>query len=185
MTRRSPSLLTILCEDWRHREFVRRLVHGFGYRNHHLNVVLPAAGAGDGHVVNQYASEVETFRQRNAHNATVLIVVIDADKNRLIDRENQLKTELTDARATPRSATESVVHLIPKRHIETWIRFLTSDESTNEDQRYKPQFQPDVKLIRRAAELFYEWTRPNASPPKQWLPSLEHALTELQRLPKR
>jgi hypothetical protein len=72
-----------------------------------------------------------------------------------------------------------IVHLIPKRNIETWILHL-SGEDVDEEARYRGR---DVdSRIAPAALKFYELTRANAPIRDNCLPSLLTAIPEAQRL---
>jgi hypothetical protein len=91
-----------------------------------------------------------------------------------------LQDGLAQARLDPRAAEEKIVHLIPKRNIETWILNLnghTVDEETD--------FSRDAAiddLIVPAAQTLFEWTRPNAVPAPYCAPSLRSAINERRRL---
>src|SRR5262245_18375594 len=80
-------------------------------------VPLPAGkGYGEQWVRQGYLAEVIGLRRRAAN--TALIVAIDADTIEVEQRRRQL-----DAAASS-LAGEKIVHLIPKRNIETWILCL-------------------------------------------------------------
>lgn len=79
-----------------------------------------------------------------------------------------------------RTAREEIVHLIPKRNVETWILCLTGT-AVDEIEDYSHRANIN-KLTPKAAETFYEWTRPNATLPTHCIPSLAAAIPEAQRL---
>jgi hypothetical protein len=79
-----------------------------------------------------------------------------------------------------RTDVEVIVHLIPKRNVETWILCL-NDRSVDEITDYSGEGGIDG-LIPRAAVTFFEWSRPNATPPTHCVDSLLAAIPEVRRL---
>ena len=72
-----------------------------------------------------------------------------------------------------------VAVLIPKRNVETWILCLTR-ESVDEVTDYSDR---DLNAFtKEAAEIFYEWSRPNYTVPESCIPSLNQGLQEIQRI---
>ncbi|HME09965.1 MAG TPA: hypothetical protein VKG25_23100 [Bryobacteraceae bacterium] len=132
-------------------------------------------GCGEQWVRERYASAVGAYRHRAKRAETRLIVVIDADIHSLEYRRQQLAKTLSEER----QGDEKIVHLIPKRSIETWVLCLTGsrvDESTdysreNIDERIEP-----------AANTFFKWTRQNAAVPQECVDSLRAAIPEISRL---
>lgn len=124
---------------------------------------------------------MKAFRQRSANAATALVVAIDADNQTVGHRQQLLEEELVKAGVAARATHEMVVHLVPKRHVETWIVCLgglNADELTD----YKSQMEDGGKIIRNAAETFFDWSRPNAAVPWYCVPSLQAAIPEVRRL---
>lgn len=132
-------------------------------------------GAGDGWVLNRYADSVREHRRRAAKGA--LIVVIDADNYGVSGRTGQLSELLEGARLDPRTASEPVAHLIPRRNIETWIRHLNG-HSVDEVKDWK--IAGLETLIPAAAAALHQWA---TNTPPQCLPSLRTGIEELKRLP--
>lgn len=134
------SKITILCEDKLQEVFVSRFLKKCGVRQRSCVVVAYPAGKGSGeqHVREHYANELKAFRTRPA--STVLIVVIDADDKTLQARHNELDSQAASADLPARQDSEQIVHVIPKRHIETWLAYLDGN-NVNEADEYKPQYQ--------------------------------------------
>jgi hypothetical protein len=95
-------------------------------------------------------------------------------------RHQQLQDALTLAGMADRTAEESIVHLIPKRSIETWV-FVLHDRPVNEDIDCSAEPEVDP-LIRTAAVRFFTLSRPGAQPPPPGVPSLAAAIPEIRRL---
>jgi hypothetical protein len=107
------------------------------------------------------------------------VVIIDADLGDLDRRLRQLQSGLARAHLEPRTSEEKIVHLIPKRNIETWILNLNGSE-IDEETDYRHQRVDD--LILPAARSMFEWTRRNALVPPHCVPSLRSAIPEIARL---
>jgi hypothetical protein len=106
--------------------------------------------------------------------------MIDADAGDVSRRFRQLRDGLTQEGLERRSPEERIVHLIPRRNIETWILNL-NDNPVDEETDF--HHAPGVDdLIDSAAQTLFEWTRPNAVIPSFCLPSLRFAIPEIRRL---
>jgi hypothetical protein len=170
--------VTILSEDKRHQQFVYRYLRkaGFGAREIVLGD-LPgdSGGAGDQWVLERYATAVREHRRRAAKGA--LIVVLDADTEEVDRRTRQLDGLLRNAGLDSRSDGETIIHLIPRRNIETWILHLCGQNVDESNDEKRPGTD---KMIPDAAATLFEWSR---NPPAHCLPSLRAAIQELKRLP--
>ena len=160
------SRLIVLAEDSRQQGFVRRYIYRLGYERHQIQFTpLPNnRGCGEKWVRDQYAELVQACRSRSSRANTALAVVIDADTDGIERRVRQLSVALEQAEQEARRDGEAIVHLIPKRNIETWILCLNG-RSVDEQQDYSRQPGIDP-LITPAAATFYDWSRPNANPPE-------------------
>ncbi len=173
------SLVVVLAEDEMQARFVRRYLERlYNARPPQIRVVkLPnGRGCGEQWVREQYANEVKEFRRRSAKAATALVVVIDADTEETSVRLQKLQSESSPLR----TEQEKIVHFLPKRNIETWIRFFNGtivDENTS----YKNWADLGPKIKPAAATLF-EWSRKNAAAPDYCIPSLRQAIPEVRRL---
>ncbi|MBL7219742.1 MAG: hypothetical protein ISS69_06500 [Phycisphaerae bacterium] len=134
------SRITILCEDKLQDVFVSRFLKKCGVNNRVYTVIDYPEGKGSGeqHVREKYAKELKAFRTRPA--STVLIVIIDADKKTVQARHDQLDSQATSAGLPVRQDNEQIVHVIPKRHIETWLAYLDGND-VNETDKYKTKYQ--------------------------------------------
>lgn len=134
------SRIIVLCEDRLQEVFVRRfLKHGWNIGVRQIRVVpYPhgAGGAGERHVCEKYPNELTAFRARHA--ATILITVVDADNGTVQAHQEELARACRQAQPAVaiRQADETVIHVIPKWHIETWLAYLDGIH-VSEDERYK------------------------------------------------
>jgi hypothetical protein len=121
----SPSLVIVLAEDTRDQRFVWRYLRKTGLRERQIRLLpVPgrSGGAGEQWVRERYAAAVNEYRTRAAKSA--LVVAIDADTGEVNRRARQLAEALKEARLEPREDGEAIVHLIPRRNVETWILHL-------------------------------------------------------------
>ena len=177
-----PSLVIILAEDERHQQLARRYLYKLQYRRHDIRPVALPNGRGSGvqWVLQRYATEVQKYLTRAARARTALIVAIDADTGHVDKRNHQLEQALEEAGLAVRGADSAIIHLIPKRNVETWIMCL-SGEHVDELTDYSQRREVDA-LISAAADILFEWSRPNAVPPAHCVPSLAAAIPEVRRL---
>ncbi len=130
-----------------------------------------------------YATSVQALRERASRAATALVVVIDADKSSVEDRQRELADELRQQVLPERGTSERIAHLIPKRHIETWVLCLRDGQSVSEERDCK--FSVSDGDVKTAAEAFYTWLRSRENPPPHFGPSLCEGLVEARRIPPR
>jgi hypothetical protein len=108
------------------------------------------------------------------------MVAIDADAGDVNRRVRQLISALAGVELPPRTSDEKIVHLIPRRNIETWILNLNGNPVDEEaDFRHVPGVDDQIGT---AAQTFFDWSRPNAVPPSHCVPSLGAAIPEMRRL---
>ena len=177
-----PSLVVVLAEDERHQRLSRQYLYRVGYGRHDIRFADLSSGRGSGAqwVLQRYPIEVQKFRSRAAKAKTALVVMIDADTNPIEQRSRQLQASLEGGGSTLRRADEAIVHLIPRRNVETWVLCL-SGEHVDEVEDYSRR--PDVDaLITTAGEALFRWTRGKVGRPANCVPSLETAIRELRRL---
>jgi len=176
------SQVIVLGKDERHQQLVRRYLYRLSYRPHDIRFeALPSGrGCGEQWVRDVYADAVRAYRNRSSRAKTALIVAIDADTGEVERRLSQFRSSLDQANVAFRTEKEAVVHLIPKRNIETWILCLNGrivDEITD----YSRNTDVD-ELIAPAAATLFVWSRPDAGVPVECVPSLRMAFPELRRL---
>ena len=176
------SLVVVLAEDERHQRLVRRYLYKLHYQSHDIRFVdLPnGRGCGAQWVLQRYVAEVKKYRTRAAGAKTALMVAIDADTGHVAERDRELRRAFEKEGLAARKPDEAVVHLIPKRNVETWILCL-SGEQVDEITDYKQRRDLDA-LISTAAVTFFEWSRINAVQPAHRVPSLAAAIPEVRRL---
>lgn len=141
------SQIVVLCEDRLQEVFVCHfLKQGWGKKNRDIRVVpYPhggSGGAGEKHVRDKYPDQLRAYRARSARAKTILIAVIDADTGTVQEHNGELDEACNAAQPSivgVRQTDEAVVHVIPKRHIETWLAYLDTG-SVDEDRRYKPHY---------------------------------------------
>lgn len=179
----------VLAEDETHQNFVRRYLQrlwGRDFNDHKIRWSKPQKGRGSGeqHVRTEYPKEVKACRSLGTRVSALLIVIVDADKRTADERRRQLTDSLSAAGIPPRDDADSFVVLIPKRHVETWIRALMQ-ETVDEDTDYtKSSYSsPTPEEIKSATETLYAWTRPNAQLGPTSPPSLTASIPEWKRIP--
>ena len=170
------SEMVVLCEDDPQEQIVRWYLERCGLRTlaptlRVRNASREVHGGNIGWVLREFPKEMEACRKRHAaHAKTLLIVVVDADQGTVVDRRAQLKT----------NAGDPIVALIPKRHIETWIRSALGD-AVNENDSYKNP-APKRGNIKAAADQIHGWARGNPAPGATCVDSLRTSLPEFRTL---
>lgn len=137
---------------------------------------------GSQHVRENYPSAVAS-RRRQAGRLRIqgsrLIVHIDVDNTTLggrtvSDRRLELEKSCLDAGVSPVEENEPVIHLIPRRNIETWIRFFLNGPPVDEQTDYGHLSRPSDASP--AAEAFVAYARNHTLPsdaPASLIPSLQ------------
>jgi len=177
--------MIILAEDQEQQNLVRHYLKRCGHRN--FRVVPPAAkgpgGSGEKYVRDQYAIQVRACRSSLGKRASaMLIVIVDADMQTTQARYRQLEKAIQAAGGRPRQADEPIVVLIPKRHVETWIRALLG-HSTDETTDYSAP-APTATEIKQAAANLQAWMRGQSGDPRDdFPPSLIASRDEWKRIP--
>jgi hypothetical protein len=176
------SQVIVLVEDERQQRLIRRLLRLLRYRDHDLRFepIPNGQGSGEAWVRERYSGAVATYRERAARAETSLVVVIDADTEDARHRTRQLADRLVGEGLPPCANEERIVHLVPKRNIETWILNLNG-QPVDEERDFRHAHGVD-DLIDSAAQVLFEWTRPNAEIPQHCVPSLQAAIPEIRRL---
>jgi hypothetical protein len=175
----------ILAEDPEQQNLVRRYLERCGHQAPFRLVALPAkasGGSGEKYVRDQYPAQVRACRSSLGRKAgALLVVIVDADTETTAHRATQLEVALRNTGEERRTDSEPIVVLIPKRHVETWIRALLGDP-VNETTDYKNP-KPTSQEIRQAAEALYPWTRPGADLRPNFPPSLNDSRPEWRKIP--
>jgi hypothetical protein len=176
----------VLTEDAEQQNLIRHYLQRCGHDSRECRFVpLPArslGGSGEKYVRDQYPQQVQACRSSLGRRATALLVVMtDADKETTQRRAAQLANALKAVGMHARGDDEPVVVLIPKRHVETWIRALLGDRVDEVTDYTRPT--PTAKEIKDAANELYGWTRPGASAGVTSPPSLTASLPKWQKIP--
>lgn len=145
--------IVLLCEDKQTESFVRNFLKHRNFKGRDIETrPLPRSngGAGEQSVRKQYPGQLKAIRNRkNAY----LIVVIDADIHTLDYRHQQLKQECEENHILPRNSSDiNVLHIIPRRNIETWLKYLENEnnENVNESIKYPKLKRPrDCKNMQK------------------------------------
>jgi hypothetical protein len=132
-------------------------------------------------VIQEFPRQLHACRQRSSRVRTQLVVFVDADEESVEKREQQLWDSVSKAGYDERQDGDSIVLLIPRWHVETWIRALLGQPVT-EDQPCKGWDEPSREEMRLAARAAYEWARENATPGPTCVPSLKRALPEWRKI---
>jgi hypothetical protein len=141
-----------------------------------------SGGSGEQFVRNRYPVEVQEHRRRVGKGASALLVVmVDADMETTQHRASQLSAALEAASMDGRSNNEPIVVLIPKRHVETWIRALLGDHVDEVTDYTRPT--PTPKEIKDAAAKLHEWTRRGANQGATSPAPLTASLPEWRKIP--
>jgi hypothetical protein len=171
----------ILCEDRLQAVFVRTYLTARGIdRNRIVTRFAPRGkGSGEQFVRDQYALQVAAHRIAAARRSAVLIVVIDADKATVRNRLSQLDRVLDAGGHRRRADDERIGIFVPKRSIETWIRFAAGKD-TDEASSYREFEQNEGESrphVRRLANVICRAPLPDDAPP-----SLVTACDEVRRI---
>jgi hypothetical protein len=173
----------ILCEDDTHCRLVKAYMKECG-----LNTIEPTCrtkiasrmvqGGNVKWVLNQFPIELAAVRARNTRARTLLIVVADADEGNVADRIAEFH------RASPITGDDSLVLLIPRRNMETWILFaVTPSNIVNEEDDYKKSNKSfDKSLFRAAAKQIHGWAHDIPVLTLDNVPSLVASLHEWRRI---
>ncbi len=199
---------TILCEDLQGWVFAYRALLELGierrdiYRRPFPDNRFHASGGGsprpvDGYVVHacgsqhvreNFAGELALVRkQRRMGRDAALVVHVDvdnktADGRSVQDRHRELDGACAGAEppVPKREEGERVACLVPRRAIETWIRFFVSGAPVDEHTEY-PHLTGHEADAEPAAIAFARHARAGTTPPGA-PPSLARGLVELRRV---
>ena len=157
----------VICEDEAHQRLTKAFLKRCKLPADPPMVKWHAAswetqGGNDGWVLNRFPKELHACRQRNKKTKTLLVVLIGADQCTIAERRRQLGERAVAAGLERLAESDPVAILIPKRHIETWLRSLLG-ESVSEDEECK-SWKPAQKVsYRQAADTLHDWLRPNGT----------------------
>lgn len=178
------SMTVLLCEDDPQEQLVRSYLTRCGQSTQPpmfrtRNASREVHGGNVDRVINEFPKELLACRRRHSVRAnTRLIVVADADNHSPAQRKQHFQK---DSQGNEQMlGGDPVMLLIPKRHVEAWIRAALGT-MVNEDGDYKNP-EPTRSEIRQAADQIYEWARDNAEPGPTCPESLRAALPEWRKI---
>lgn len=131
--------ITLLCEDFQQAVFIRRFLNALGWKDHQIrpNICPPGSGSAEQWVRKIFPKELRIYRASSKRTSVALIAVIDADNNSVSNRFAQLQKECTLQNVKFRNDRDCVAIAVPKRNIETWIRYLNGENvDEDEDKHY-------------------------------------------------
>ena len=123
----------------------------------------------------RYPDQLRAIRSRQG---ALLIVVIDADRHTTQQRRAQLDEECKAQEVPPRTDTDPVMILVPRRNIETWFAYLDG-ESVDESEDYSAWRSRDPRGF---AEELYRMCHRAQRLRDPAPPSLEESCGEYSRL---
>lgn len=186
----SPSLVLVLAEDQRHKQFIYRFLVKAGIGRHQMRIEVSPSGQGSAEqwVRNNFARQVRKCRSRSAGASTGMFVLLDADNQSVREHMDELDAALVaEEQQGVDPKRDPVARLIPKWSIETWVLFLVSNGAfeppLTEDKSYK-ELKTDEQwseLIPQASETLYVWSRSDVGRPQNLLDSLQSGLNEIPR----
>ena len=124
--------ITLLCEDSQTDAFVRRFLKHRNFRGRDINTLPLPTGrqSGEQWVREQYPKQLRAIRGRQG---AYLIVVTDADTHSTETRRAQLESACRKKKVPPGDDRDPVLVIVPRRNIETWMKYLGGtavDENT-------------------------------------------------------
>jgi hypothetical protein len=175
----------LLCEDRLQASLVRLYIERCGLNTNEpsLHPIIASEQVHGGNVVwvlREFPRQLDACRKRQTRAKTLLIVVVDADSLSVDERYRDLTRALQGAELEAIAPSDPIVVLIPKRHVETWIR-ATTGQPTNETDDYKSD-QPGKADVRLAAQVIHGWAHDTPPPDENCLPSLRMALPKWRTL---
>jgi len=174
------SMIILLCEDDLQEQLVVAYLKRCGIETASPVLVRknPSRTVHGGNVtwvIREFPKEFEAVRKRHESRAnTLLIVVVDADNKDVTERARDLTDGSLIGNGRP------LLLLIPKRHIETWIRSALGD-NVDETSNYK---KPPIgkSEVREAAKTIHGWARDVPPAGQSCAPSLRDALPNWRKL---
>jgi hypothetical protein len=128
--------VVILCEDRQHEAFARRFLAAAGrsFRVQRVEISPKGRGSGEQFVRARFAKELAYYRSRQHRVDQALVIVIDADRSELAERNCQLDDAAREGGLEARQPDERVAMFVPSRNIETWLAYLGGRTVNNTDE---------------------------------------------------
>jgi hypothetical protein len=174
--------IVIVCEDKQQEVFACHFLRKRGFvLDRNVRVEICPKGAGEQFVREKYATEVNGYRTKN-YRLGMLIILIDADNGTVENRLKQLNNALIKGSQEPRKPNEAIAIFVPKRNIETWVHYVLTGETVDEErEKPYPKFDRNEAICKPGVEkLATQCSQGNLD--ENAPPSLQAACSELQRL---
>lgn len=179
------SRIVLLCEDDAQQRLAFAYMKHCGINTKYDVVRLVGSrrqqGSAKQWVIRQFPEQLHACRQRSARARTQLVVFVDADEDSVEHREQQLWRGVSDDGSATRLEGDAVVLLIPRWHVETWIKARLG-ETVSEDEPCKGRKEPYDEDLKQAARRLFEWSRDGARPGPTCVASLERSLPEWRKI---
>jgi len=180
MSRRRVNLV-IVCEDVQQSAFARRYLTKRGFDSRKIRIRQYPAGSGSGEqfVRQQLVQEVKLHRQKSSYGkgGAALVALIDADTMSVEERLEQINSALEQEELERIKSDERIAVFIPKRNIETWLRFAKG-ASVDENTSYPKLKNP--RSCKHEVDLYVNTICKNGIP-RDAPSSLVHACNELTK----
>ena len=134
---------TVLAEDPRTESFFRKLLVHLGFDQNRLRFRTAPKGRGSASawICAQYPGEVKLLRQKRHQLGLFLIAVCDGDHDGFVHRQASLGDALRVAQLDQRQKNERIATPVPTWSIETWLLALLGDDSVDENEKQKWNFE--------------------------------------------
>lgn len=167
--------VVILVEDTAQRDLLHHFLRacGLSSRQTHFKVSPSSHGSAEQYVRDEFPREIRDLRRRQWIDSMLIVMT---DTGTVAARRAELARALRPD--PPVEPGEPIVLLIPKRNVETWIRYCMGrrvDETTDYSRR-----KPEPSAIRDAAQCLLAAAR--AQPHPAAPDSLAQALPALRRI---
>src|SRR5262249_52338116 len=127
----------LLCEDAEHRRLAIEYMKLCGINTRYDVDPMVASERQKGNakqwVINEFPRQLHACRQRSAKAKTLLIVFVDADTDSVHKRKQELIEAVKAAGLEQLRSADPVIYLVPKWHVETWIKSLRGERITEDE----------------------------------------------------
>jgi hypothetical protein len=147
---------------------------GWNTRELRIEKSPSAAGSGEQWVREKFSDELKIYRHRQARAASALIAITDADNRSVEERKNDFSMACSEKQIPFRQDGEAVAIAVPKKNIETWIKYLDSGSASESVDYPKLQRERECK---NAVERLVAFCK-GASQHHDWPSSLVDACSE-------
>lgn len=181
--------IDVLAEDNSLVSFCLKIVMKLGIQTNRKKIFVepvPRKDAGFTWVHRKYPQLIKRHRARATSTSVAFVVGIDSDKKTFAERASEFDKKLEVQGMPKRQDDEQIVLVIPKRNIETWVKYFTGPvddrKNVDEDTDYKKVFKkPDFETTAKGfVEEFRQWKQQAET--FNTLPALVETFKELDRV---